>query len=200
MSGLDFDFARNLALSVQATQALERYGGVDFDRRTYEVEAATSTSRLFSIGGSVSWGDAIFYDPSSPYLGRGSDAVIFASIRPAPRFTAQVNVVTSRFHDVRAGNIEVFDARIVRALSTFTVTDRLLLRNITEYNSFDGTLGTNLLLTYRINALTVFYVGYDDHYRQGNLIDLAGDRHFPTSALRPTNRALFTKLRVLFRY
>ena len=88
----------------------------------------------------------------------------------------------------------------MRSLSTLTVTDRLLLRNITEYNSFDGTLGTNLLVTYRINALTVFYAGYDDHYRQGNLIDLAGDRYFPTSALQPTNRAFFTKLRVLFRY
>ena len=198
--GLDFDFARNLTLSVEATRALERYGGVDFDRRAYEVEAETSTSRLFSVGGSVNWGDAIFYDPSNPYLGRGSDVEIFASIRPVPRFTAELNVVTSRFHDIRAGDVEVFDARIVRALSTFTVTDRLLLRNITEYDSFAGTLGTNLLVTYRINALTVFYAGYDDHYRQGNRIDLTGDRYFPTSALRPTNRALFTKLRVLFRY
>ena len=69
-----------------------------------------------------------------------------------------------------------------------------------EYDSFAGTLGTNLLVTYRINALTVFYAGYDDHYRQGDVLDRAGDRYFPTSALRPTNRALSTKRWILFRY
>ena len=56
-------------------------------------------------------------------------------------------------------------------------------------NSFDGTLGTNLLVTYRINALRVFYVGYDDRYQQEDL-----------TALRRTNRAFFTKLRILFLY
>ena len=198
--GLDLTFARNVGFSAQATQALERYGGVDFHRRNYSLRANTSTSRLFSVRGSVMWGDALFYDPSNPFLGRGLNLQLSATIRPVPRFTTDVNVATSRFHDVRFGDVQLFDARIVRALSTLTVTDRLLLRNITEYNSFDGTLGTNLLVTYRINALTVFYAGYDDHYRQGNLIDLAGDRYFPTSALQPTNRAFFTKLRVLFRY
>ena len=198
--GLDFDFARNIRFSVQATQALERYGGTDFHRRSYRVQTNSSTSRLFSAGGNVTWGEAILYDPNNPYLGRGANVQVFATVRPDPRFTSQIDVATSRFNDIRAGDVEVFHVRVLRALSTLTVTDRLLLRNITEYNSFDGTLGTNLLVTYRINALTVFYAGYDDHYRQGNLIDLAGDRYFPTTALQPTNRAFFTKLRVLLRY
>ena len=197
--GLAFDFARNIRVSLDATQALERFGGSDFHRRNYEIRANTSTSRLFSVGGDFAWGDAIFYDRSNPYLGRGTSVGLSATIRPLARFTTDIDVATSRFHDVRAGDVQVFDARIVRALSTLTVTDRLLLRSITEYDSFDGTLGTNLLVTYRVNALTVFYAGYDDHYRQGNLIDLEGDRYFPTSALQPTNRAFFTKLRVLFR-
>jgi len=51
----------------------------------------------------------------------------------------------------------------------------------------------------------VFFVGYDDHYRQEDRIegDLDGDgfdeRLFFTSDLRRTNRAVFTKLRYLFR-
>ena len=51
--------------------------------------------------------------------------------------------------------------------------------------------------SYRVNAGTVFFVGYDDHYRQGNQID---ERLFPTSAMLRTNRAVFTKLQYLFRY
>ena len=50
-----------------------------------------------------------------------------------------------------------------RALSTYQFTERFLFRNISEYNTFDKTLGLNFLFTYRVNAGTVFYIGYDDH-------------------------------------
>ena len=73
----------------------------------------------------------------------------------------------------------------------------LLLRNIFDYNNYDKTLGTNMLLTYRVNAGTAFYVGYDDRYKQGSLIDPS---LFPTSDLMRTNRAVFAKMQVLFRY
>ncbi len=54
-----------------------------------------------------------------------------------------------------------------------------------------------MLFTYRVHAGTVFFVGYDDHYRQGDLID---PMRFPTTTLRQANRAFFTKLSYLFRY
>ena len=66
-----------------------------------------------------------------------------------------------------------------------------------RYNSFDKTLGLNLLVTYRVNAGTVFYLGYDDRYRQGRLIS---ETLFPTTEYERTNRAFFTKLQYLFRY
>ena len=200
--GLNMSFSRNVNVTANAIQAHERFGGVDFDRRNYSLSTFVSTSRLFSLGGSLRWGDEIYYvDRENPYLGRGNSATLSATIRPAPRFTSQLNLVTSRFFDVRAGaGREVFNVRVLRALSTFTFTDRLLLRNITEFDSFRGTRGTNLLLTYRINALTVFYFGYDDHFRQEDAIDVHDPRYFEPTAFRRTNRALFTKLRVLFRY
>ena len=200
-AGVNLDFSRNINVGANAIQAHERFGGIDFDRRNYNLSTFISTSRLFSLGGSYRWGDEIYYiDRRSPYLGRGNSASLSATIRPYPRWSSQLNLVTSRFFDVRNGSREVFDVQVLRALSTFTFTDRLLLRNITEYNSFRGTLGTNLLFTYRINALTVFYVGYDDHYRQEDLIDVHDSRFFQSTAYRRTNRALFTKLRILFRY
>ena len=57
-----------------------------------------------------------------------------------------------------------------------------------------------------MNAGTVFYLGYDDHFRQADLIE--GDRDgdgieeqlFFTTGQRRTNRAFFLKLQYLFRY
>ena len=61
------------------------------------------------------------------------------------------------------------------------------------------------MFNYRIKAGTVFYVGYDDHYQQGDLIE--GDRDgdgfdeqlYYTQGLRRTNRAIFAKFQYLFR-
>ena len=101
----------------------------------------------------------------------------------------------------------MFDVRIFRALTTYQFTTRLLLRNISEYNTLDGTLDLNFLLTYRVNAGTVFYAGYDDHYQQADRLELdpaaweAGSRwRLPAAGPRRTNRAVFLKLQYLFRY
>ena len=100
----------------------------------------------------------------------------------------------------------MFNVEIYRTQSVLTFTDRLLMRNITEYNTFTDDLDFNVLFTYRINAGTVFYFGYDDHYRQADQLegDLDGDgideQLFFSDELRRTNRAIFTKLRYLFRY
>jgi len=77
----------------------------------------------------------------------------------------------------------------------------LLLRNINEYNTWDNTVDVNLLFTYRVNAGTVFFFGYDDHYRQVDQIFDQDDEFFFTSTdFRRTNSAVFTKLQYLFRH
>ena len=91
------------------------------------------------------------------------------------------------------------------ANTTWQITERLGARNITEWNTEDKTFDLNVLLNYRVNAGTVFYLGYDDHYQQGDLIE--GDRDgdgfddqlYFTQGLRRTNRAIFAKLQYLFR-
>ena len=199
--GVNFEFSRNIRASVKADQTLERFGGINFHKTSYNVSASTSTNRLFTLRGNFSAGDEIYFDPENPYLGRTVQTRLSTVLRPTPRLTSQVDLNTSRFTDIRVGAKEVFHVKILRALSTFTFTDRMLIRNITEYNSYSRKLGLNILLNYRLNALTVFYAGYDDHYRQADLIpDLLDDEFFPATAFRRTNRAIFMKLQYLFRY
>jgi len=61
-------------------------------------------------------------------------------------------------------------------------------------------------LNYRVNAGTVLYLGYDDHYQQADLIqgDIDGDgfleQLYYTQGLKRTNRAVFVKFQYLLRY
>ena len=209
-AGVSANFARNVRYSFDLDQDMERYYGIDFAKRRYRMFGNVSTSRVFSFGTGFDWGDEIYFDGANPFLGRESGFRTFINFRPVSRFATNINITTSRFTDPlglfvaglndgeRNEDGEVFNVNIFRALNTYQVTDRLALRNITEFNTYRGTVGLNLLATYRVNSGTAFYVGYDDHYRQYELFDdqvNAIDRGY-----LQTNRAVFTKIQYLFRY
>ena len=204
--GFTARFARNVSFNADVRDEMERYGGIDFHKQAVSVGGQINTSRRLAVGGYYRRGDEVKYQ-ENPYLGKGGSGSFFAAVRPVSRFQSELNLSVSDFIDLRGGADTIFDVKILRTLSTYQFTDRFLLRNIAEYNTFDRTFGLNWLLTYRVNAGTAFYLGYDDHYRQADRIygDLDGDgfadQLFPTlTTMQQTNRAVFTKVQYLFRY
>ena len=204
--GFNATFARNISVNVDVRDEMERYLGTDFHKRAVSIGGQVNTSRRLSVGGYYRRGDEVKYQ-ENPYLGKGGSGSFYASVRPVSRFQSEINLSVSDFIDLRNGAESIFDVKILRTLSTYQFTDRLLLRNITEYNTFDRKIALNWLFTYRVDAGTAFYVGYDDHYQQADRLygDLNGDgfeeQLFPNLMLmQRTNRAIFTKIQYLFRY
>ena len=197
--GVNLQFARNLRFNADVRQEMERYREINFHKTRYSLGGNVNTSQVVSLGGRFNWGDEIRYG-TAPILGDGSDVNLFVNLRPYSRLQTRLNMNTSRLFDP-IDRSEVFYVRIYRALTTYQFTDRLVLRNILEHNTFRRTLGANLLITYRVNSGTVFFIGYDDRYRQGDLIlDDDDVPVFLTTDLLRTNRAFFTKISYLFRY
>ncbi|OLC82676.1 MAG: hypothetical protein AUH72_06135, partial [Acidobacteria bacterium 13_1_40CM_4_65_8] len=195
-ASLNAQLAKNINVSVGANREMERYSGINFRKTRAYFGGSINTSRRISIGGFFSGGHQVRYVEEDPFLGRGGNANLFITVRPFSRLQSQIDILTSDLRDLR-DHTQVFDVKIYRGLTTYQFTERLLARNITEYNSLNRTKTVNLLLTYRINAGTVFFAGYDDHHQQGDKI--SADT-FPTTAYTRTNRAFFTKLQYLFRY
>ncbi len=209
-AGLTANLAKNIRYSFDLDQDMERYAGFDFDKRRYRMFGNVNTSRVLSVGGGYNWGDEVYFDAANPFLGRESGFRTFLNFRPVSRFATNINITTSRFTDPRGFFVaglneggrdedgEIFNVNIFRALNTYQFTDRLLLRNITEFNTYDRTLGLNILATYRVNSGTAFYVGYDDHYQQYEQFD--DQVNITDRGYLQTNRAIFTKIQYLFRY
>ena len=197
--GFNASFVKNINLSVRVRRDMERFGGINFLKDRYSAGGGVNTSRRIGFGGFFNWGDQIRFS-DTPFLGSGASANIFLNLRPVSRFQADLNISTSRLVDPSTMD-EVFDVKIYRLFSTYQFTDRLLFRNIMEFNTFDRTLGANVLLTYRVNSGTVFFIGYDDRYQQGDLIfDDDDDPLYFTTDFERTNRAFFTKVSYLFRF
>ena len=191
---VNFEFVRNLRFSGGVTRELERFGGINFRKTGYSFFGLLSGRRV-SVIVSANGGDGVFFS-DSPFLGRSTNGNASLFLRPTSRLRAELRAIFSRFVDP-ATDAEIFDVQIYRWRATCQFTDRLLVRHILEHNTLSGTLGNNLLLTYRINAGTVAFLGYDDRYQQGFQID---EGFFPTTQLERTNRAFFTKISYLFRY
>ena len=190
-----FSFRNNMALTGMVNRDLERFGAMDF-RKTGFGFFGVMSARLLSIYGGYNWGHGIFYDPDSPYRGQSTVGNVNFRFQPTSRLRTEFTMVSSDFYDP-AAEVDVFNVRIFRTRTTYQFTDRLLARYIIEHNTAAETLGNNVLFTYRVNAGTVIFVGYDDRYRQGMLID---SLLFPTTELLRTNRAFFGKISYLFRY
>lgn len=193
-AGVQAQFAKNIFVTTSVERDMERYLDVNFQKRRVGVGGNINTSRKISIGGYINRGDQIRFI-EQPYLGTGDNAQLFVTARPFSRF--QSNLILTRSNFVNVSGVEEFDINVYRVQTTYQFTGRLLLRSILEYNDYDGTFGSNVLATYRVNSGTAFYIGYDDRYRQGRKIS---ETLFPSDAYQPVNRAFFAKLQVLFRY
>ena len=187
-------FRNNMSVTGMVNRDLERYGEIDFRKTGYGFFGVIS-ARILSIYGGYNWGDGILY-ADDPYLGRSTAGNMNFRFQPTSRLRTEFNMVSSDFVNPSDG-ADIFNVRIFRTRTTYQFTDRLLARHIAEHNTQSVTVGNNILFTYRINAGTVVFLGYDDRFQRGTRID---SLLFPFTALQRTNRAFFGKLSYLFRY
>ncbi|MCY4028263.1 MAG: DUF5916 domain-containing protein [Acidobacteria bacterium] len=188
-------FARNVFFRADGRRELERFNGIDFHKTRFSLRNGIQSSRRVSVFYGIDWGEQIrFID--SPFLGRMFDYNVNLTLRPTSRLSTQFRLDTARFTDAGTGALE-FDVKLLRTYTTYQFTDRLLIRNILEHDTGNGKVGINLLVTYRVNAGTVFYAGFDDRLQQGIYLDR---EQFDNRDLQRHQRAFFTKLQYLFRY
>ena len=194
---VSFAFAKSIRLTAGINKSMERYREIDFEKTRWSVSGSVNTNRKVLFSADVSNGDQIRFI-ANPFLGRLLDFGITATFRPSSRLQSALKLDGNRFTDP-VNHAQEFNVKIMRSTTTYQFTSRLVVRNITELNTGNGsnhTLFENILVTYRVNSGTVFYVGYDDRYKEGSAINPAV---FSDPTYQRTNRAFFTKLQYLFR-
>ena len=195
---VSFTFANNLKFSTGINRSMERYRGVEFEKTRWSASGTVNTSRKILLSASVDNGDQIRFNIPNPFLGRLLDYSITATFRPYSRLQSVIKLDGNKFRDP-VNHADEFNVKIMRATTTYQFSARLLVRNITELNTGEGsnhTLFENILVTYRVNSGTVFFLGYDDRYKEGTAVN---PKIYSDPAYLRTNRAVFTKIQYLFR-
>jgi hypothetical protein len=151
-------------------------GGYDFG--TIQATYAAGQQRRYS--GSIVYEQGSFYDGN-----RRSIALNTARVEVTPRVSIEPSLSVNRVR-LPFGN---FTATVARARGTFTVTPRMFVSAIAQYNSTAKSLGSNLRFRWEYRPGSELFVVYTDDY------DTDARQGFDT--LR--NRAVVVKVNRLFR-
>lgn len=187
--GIAFQFKRQTFVNVWANFGDERFADVDFNGlRRVGIFVNSAFSDPVRLGFVVQHGRSVFRDRSNPLLGSGTDAEIFATIKPAARLVIEPSVNYSTLSELH-GDREFFSGFILRTRTNLQFSRELFVRVVIQYNDFSNSLDIEPLLTYKLNPFSLFYIGSSLAYR---------DFDDPRGMTR-TSRQFFTKFQYLFR-
>jgi len=124
-------------------------------------------------------------------MGKQMDYGVSADIKPIDRLLISASYGHSRSDDLKTGE-KLFSQSVFWSRLSLQVSRELSMRLISQYNDRWKTWDFDPLVTYRINSLTMFYLGSTHNYRD---FDLAEDGR---EGWDLTDRQFFMKLQYLF--
>jgi hypothetical protein len=179
---------RQTHVNFGARHGHERFDGTRFrDLTTVWANAKSSFSDRMSVGVSASGGDWIHRRFGAAQVGQGLSAGAWAELKPTQRIVLEPSIAYQRM-DGQDGD-ELFAGYIARTRASYQFTRELFARVVVQYNDFGEALSFEPLIMYRLNPLSILYVGSSHAY--GGLDEPYG--------LERTDRQFFLKVQYLFR-
>jgi len=145
-----------------------------------------------SLSGSVTYGHMIARRYET--VGKNLDIAAELSVKPHDRILIKQALTFAKSNDIDNG-VTLYDGYISRTRFDYQISPPLSIRLIAEYNDFYEQLSIDPLLTYRVNAFSVLYLGMTSRYQSLTGEDIDGG--FGESN-RLVSRQFFAKLQYLF--
>jgi len=168
----------------------ELFGGTQFDG-IWLVHTCFRTEpwEALRFGGNYDYGHRIARHDL--VMGKETNYGVWVDLKPLSRLLISTSYYRV-FSDDLETDVRLFSQSIFRLRTDLQMSRRFSFRLITQYNDRYRTWDFDPLLTYRVNSLSVFYVGSTHHYREFALTE-GGLEDW-----RLTARQYFLKFQYLF--
>jgi hypothetical protein len=191
MENLEVQFrAAQTGMHAQYMNSNEQFRGIQFNG-ILGAHACFSTrpSDLLRLSGNINYGHRIARHEL--VMGKQTDVGLSADIKPIDRLLLSASYSYTRSNDLNTDE-RLFSQSVFWSRLSLQVSRELSMRIVSQYNDRWKTWDFDPLVTYRINSLTMFYVGSTHNYRD---FDLAEDGR---EGWDLTDRQFFMKLQYLF--
>ncbi len=158
--GMDFEFRRSAFVYAGYQHFDEHWLNHTYPQDRAKIFAEWNAWRPLALEVDASVGDAILFGPtnSASALAWSEVVSLDATVRPDPRVTAGVNVVSYRLATAPGGR-ELINLWLVGVKTTAQFTRRLSARLYPQYDSDHHHLDLNALVGYVVQPGTVLYAG-----------------------------------------
>jgi hypothetical protein len=143
---------------------LERYGGIDFHRKSFRSWIRSEPLAWLNASFNFSFGDSIYYD-DDPYLGYKTSFGFTLTLKPLTNLRLFYTFRNDNFYENRGGE-RVYKVDIISQRISYQLNRHLSIRLITDYNNYHNDFYMSLLFSYELRPGTVFYFGIDDNQTQ----------------------------------
>jgi len=170
----------------------ELFGDIQFDD-IWEAHNCIRTQpfRALRFGGHANYGHRIARHEL--VMGKEINYGCWADIRPVDRILISTSFSRVQSDDLVTGE-RLFSQSVFRTRVSLQLSREFSARLVTQYNDRWNSWDIDPLLTYRINSLTVFYIGSSNDFRALTFTEDNGREGWTL-----TNRQFFLKLQYLFR-
>lgn len=184
---LNFTFTRQTHLSANYVWSRQRYHDIDFSGiRRFEMSINSNFSDPFTAGFYFGTGGSIARNEDPPLLGNERSLSVWSTIKPMKTLMINPEIDYATMTNP-ATDTTIYSGYIFRTRVNLQFTRSLFLRLFIQYDDFNNNLDFDPLITYRINAFSVIYLGSTHDYHDfGNPYDY-----------RRTARQYFLKVRYL---
>jgi hypothetical protein len=142
-----------------------------------------------ALGGNVNYGHRIAR--RELVMGRETSWGIWADVKPIDRMLIETSFSNIRSDDLKTDE-RLFSQSIFWSRLTLQVSRELSLRFVSQYNDRYRCWDVDPLITYRVNSLSMFYLGSTHDYRDLNFEEDGMD------GWKLTDRQFFLKFQYLF--
>lgn len=168
----------------------ELFQGIQFDD-IWQMHTCfhTQPNGALSFGGNYNYGHRIAR--RDLVMGKETNYGLSADIRPIDRVLISSSYNRIYSDDLHSGE-RLFSQSVIRTTLSLQVSCELSARIVTQYNDRHDSWDIDPLITYRVNSLSVFYIGSTHSYRDLTLEDDGRE------GWNLTDRQYFLKFQYLF--
>jgi hypothetical protein len=197
VAGARINFSRQGFLRIDRSWGFEHWARQRFDRGRPRAFGNVQLFHWLALDGGISAGDAVFYDPATPFQGRSLDYEAGVTLQPSGRLAQRIGYQRVAF-DRAATRERVYTLDIINTRTTYQFTRALAARGIAQYDSSRKRVLTDFLGSYEPRPGTVVYAGYGALIEQRDFIDGQWVAH--RGDFLTTQRGLFFKASYLYRF
>lgn len=196
-TGLEVYFPRKTWIWFGGNLQSEVFLGRRFNRNDFGGGLYSQILKQLYFSVEFNHGNKVYYDPESPYPGKGSSIDVTMTFQPTEKLSTGLEAAYSDFYR-KPGGEKVYDYTILRNRTSFQFNKYLYLRGIVEYNAYHKRIQGDVLASFTYIPGTVIQAGYGSVYENIN------QDHAPASTVpgtyRHVRKSFFFKASYLYRF